>query len=71
MGWPLWLGVMGFVLIRRDDRHPRPKRSVRSCFGSSTILTGMRCAILVKLPVALSGGSRLNCDPLAGEIVST
>ena len=26
--------------------------------GSSTIFTGMRCTILVKLPVALSGGSK-------------
>ena len=26
----------------------------------------MRCTTLVKLPVALSGGSSANCDPLAG-----
>jgi hypothetical protein len=26
---------------------------------------------LVKLPVALSGGSRLNCAPLAGAMLST
>src|SRR5207253_9890312 len=26
---------------------------------------------LVKLPVALSGGSRLNCEPLAGAMLST
>jgi hypothetical protein len=31
----------------------------------------MRCTTLVKLPVALSGGSRLNCDPLAGAMAST
>jgi 2-keto-4-pentenoate hydratase/2-oxohepta-3-ene-1,7-dioic acid hydratase in catechol pathway len=28
--------------------------------------TGTRWTILVKLPVALSGGNRLNCAPLAG-----
>jgi hypothetical protein len=35
--------------------------------GSSTIFTGTRCTILVKLPVALSGGSRANSRPLAGR----
>ena len=34
-------------------------------------LTGIRCTTLVKLPVALSGGSRLNCEPLAGAMLST
>ena len=34
--------------------------------ASSTILTGMRCTTLVKLPVALSGGSKANSCPLAG-----
>ena len=34
-------------------------------------LTGMRCTTLVKLPVALSGGSRANCAPLAGAMRST
>ena len=38
---------------------------------SSVILTGMRCTTLVKLPVALSGGSSVNCEPLAGEMLST
>ena len=36
--------------------------------SSSTIFTGMRCTTLVKFPVALSGGSNANCDPLAGAI---
>jgi hypothetical protein len=31
----------------------------------------MRCTILVKLPVALSGGSKLNSIPLAGARLST
>jgi len=34
-------------------------------------LTGMRCTTSVKLPVALSGSSRLNYDPLAGATLST
>ena len=35
--------------------------------GSSTIFTGMRWTTLVKLPVALSGGSSANSWPLAGR----
>ena len=35
-----------------------------------TIFTGTRCTILVKLPVALSGGKRLNWAPLAGAKLS-
>ncbi len=33
--------------------------------------TGSRCTILVKLPVAFSGGSKLNSEPLAGAKLST
>ena len=46
----------------------------RLASGSSaltTILTGMRWTILVKLPVALSGGSSANSWPLAGARLST
>src|SRR5262249_22648865 len=39
--------------------------------SSSAILTGMRWTILVKLPVALSGGSSANSRPLAGDRLST
>src|SRR5438477_7480625 len=35
---------------------------------SSAIRTGMRCTTLVKLPVALSGGSSANSWPLAGAM---
>jgi hypothetical protein len=38
--------------------------------GSTAIFTGMRCMTLTKLPVALSGGRRVNCGPLAGEKLS-
>jgi hypothetical protein len=34
-------------------------------------LTGPRCTTLVKLPVALPGGSRADCAPLAGAPLST
>src|SRR6202043_3761850 len=37
----------------------------------SAIFTGMRCTTLVKLPVALSGGSSANSWPLAGAMLST
>ena len=33
--------------------------------------TGTRCTILVKLPVAFSGGSNENCEPDAGATLST
>ena len=33
--------------------------------------TGTRCTILVKLPVALSGGSSENTEPEAGATLST
>ena len=36
---------------------------------SSAIRTGMRCTTLVKLPVALSGGSSANSWPLAGAML--
>ena len=39
--------------------------------ASSTIFTGTRCTTLVKLPVALSGGSSANSWPLAGARLST
>src|SRR6266481_5753689 len=39
-------------------------------FGTRT-RTGSRCTILVKLPVALSGGSSVNTEPAAGEMLST
>ena len=36
-------------------------------FGTRT-RTGSRCTILVKLPVALSGGSSVNTEPAAGSV---
>src|SRR5262249_50995851 len=50
---------------------PGRNRSPKEGSGSSTILTGMRWTTLVKLPVALSGGSSENCAPEAGDQLST
>ena len=50
--------------------NPDRNRAV-SVESSSAILTGTRCTTFVKLPVALSGGSSANCEPLAGAISST
>ncbi|MNR63841.1 hypothetical protein D3C85_1862850 [compost metagenome] len=38
--------------------------------GSRWMRTGTRWTILVKLPVAFSGGNTLNCEPLAGARLS-
>src|SRR3981189_3728232 len=46
----------------------------RFCLATSVgtrTRTGSRCTILVKLPVALSGGSSVNTEPAAGEMLST
>ena len=44
----------------------RPRRS-----AGTSMRTGTRCTILVKLPVALSGGSRENTEPEAGATLTT
>ena len=63
-------GVQRLGINRRFDRHAGAQRACEPA-SSSTIFTGMRCTILVKLPVALSGGSSANSSPLAGETLST
>src|ERR1700735_1847795 len=42
--------------------------TVAALESSNAIFTGILCTTLVKLPVALSGGSRANCEPLAGAL---
>ena len=44
-----------------------PARSPAAAGLVELMRTGMRCTILVKLPVALSGGSSANSSPLAGD----
>src|SRR6202171_5524165 len=48
---------------------PGRRSTAASLPASSAILTGMRCTTLVKLPVALSGGSSANSWPLAGAML--
>ena len=50
---------------------PGRSRCSGSCPGSSTIFTGTRCTTFTKLPVAFSGGSRLNRAPVAAAMLST
>ncbi len=50
---------------------PGRSRPAEGSLGSIRIFTGMRWTILVKLPVALSGGSSANSCPLAGAMLST
>src|SRR5262249_30176003 len=66
--WPV--ASMSVWIVAITDM---PGRSLPAsgCPGSSRILTGMRWTTLVKLPVALSGGSNVNCEPLAGATLST
>src|SRR6266852_77451 len=57
------------LLVRTVAITDRPGRNrvTIACPPSSTIFTGKRCTIFVKLPVALSGGNNANCEPLAGD----
>ena len=50
---------------------PERSGSRASASGAIAIRTVTRCTTLVKLPVALSGGSSENCAPEAGETDST
>ena len=49
----------------------RPERSLAPAPAGKAILTGKRWVILVKLPVAFSGGSKEKSAPDAGAILST
>src|SRR6266851_4336716 len=66
-------GGGGVVSVRIVAMTDIPGRNLPASGLSSAILnlTGIRSTTLVKLPVALSGGSRLNCEPLAGAMLST
>lgn len=50
---------------------PGRRRSLLFCPSLTVIRTGMRWAILTKLPAALSGEMALNSTPAAGEILCT
>ena len=50
-----------------DDRQAGPQRHAPSARPPAKAMrTATRCTTLVKLPVALSGGSSENCEPEAG-----
>ena len=68
-----WIAVLGAVRVSIVAVTDRPGRSLpaRGLSLSSRILTGTRWTILVKLPVAFSGGSRLNWLPLPGAMLTT
>ena len=61
-----WLSSRVWTVATTD----RPGRRSRFCSarGAKPMRTVTRCTILVKLPVALSGGSSENCEPDAGAI---
>src|SRR5260370_25226063 len=50
---------------------PGRTKTPRRGLESRTILTGTRCTTFVKLPVASSGGSNANVEPVAGDQFST
>src|SRR5262249_18349046 len=56
--------------LTTTDIPGRSSRCVVTSAGTS-IRTGRRCTILVKLPVALSGGSSENTAPEAGDRLAT
>src|SRR5262249_41570593 len=73
-GFPVFRdrGHRDAVPVRTTAITDRPGRKwFDAWFSSRMILTGTRCVTLVKLPVALSGGNRANCDPLAGAMCDT
>src|SRR5882757_9767163 len=63
--------ALGRVSMDASTDIPGRSRPGSSCRDSIRIFTGMRWTILVKFPVALSGGSKLNSNPLAGARLST
>ena len=62
----------GQRLVRTVAITDSPGRIVAATLSSlSAIFTGILCTTFVKLPVALSGGSKANWEPLAGAISIT
>src|SRR5262245_6195656 len=65
------VAVRGLVsTLTTTDMPGRSRRCVVTSAGTS-MRTGSRCTILVKLPVALSGGSSENTAPEAGDRLAT
>src|SRR3984893_12836233 len=55
--------------VAYTDMPARSRFCLATSFGTR-MRTGSRCTILVKVPVALYGGSRVNTEPAAGELLS-
>src|SRR6202012_4146596 len=64
-----WLPALRVSTAAVMER-PGVSRWLPSWPGSRRIRTGTRWTILVKLPVAFSGGITLNCAPVAGARLS-
>src|SRR6185437_3285452 len=65
--------LLGRHFVLTSASTERPGRSDAWMAASAAILirTGTRWTILVKLPVAFSGGSRANSEPVPGARLST
>ncbi len=61
------------TLILRVDRHLDAQAGAqRRCrVGRAGVCTGTRCTTLTQLPVAFSGGSSENCEPVPGLTLTT
>ena len=64
-------GAPGLVLTLTTTDMPGRSTPCSATSAGTRMRTGRRCTILVKLPVALSGGSSANSRPLAGDRLST
>src|SRR5262245_51757808 len=62
---------LGLVLMLATTDRPGRNTASRATSAGTAILTATRCTILVKLPVALSGGSNENTEPEAGAKLTT
>ena len=67
----LLAGAPGLVLTLTTTDMPGRSSACSATSAGTRMRTGTRCTILVKLPVALSGGSSENTEPDAGETLST
>ncbi len=70
-GAPPSASALALVLTLTTTDMPGRNNPSRATPAGTWMRTGRRCTILVKLPVALSGGSNEKIAPEAGEKLST